>query len=122
MLSTSRFPRLVSRRIFWFSWGKNMNTVKRLLPLIAAAVNLLAQADRGSIEGTVKDPNGAAVPAARVEVVNIETNSKLDFLTNELGSYLASNLPVASYRMIVQKEGFRTLVREPILVRAQSSL
>jgi hypothetical protein len=83
---------------------------------------LFAQADRGSIEGTVKDPNGAAVPGAKVQVVNTETNSKLDFSTNELGTYLASNLPVGSYRMVIQKEGFRTLVREPILVRAQSSL
>ena len=51
-----------------------------------------------------------------MQVVNIETNSKLDFETNELGHYLASNLPVGSYRMVVQKEGFRTLVREPIMV------
>ena len=99
-----------------------MSIVKRILPLIAATFTVFAQADRGSIEGTVKDPNGAAVPSARVQVVNIETNSKLDFSTSELGSYLASNLPVGSYRMIIQKEGFRTLVREPILVRAQSSL
>ncbi|MCX6631209.1 MAG: TonB-dependent receptor, partial [Candidatus Solibacter sp.] len=92
------------------------------LVILAASCVLFAQADRGSIEGTAKDPNGAAVPGAKVQVVNIETNSKLDFSTNELGNYLASSLPVGSYRMIVQKEGFRTLVREPILVRAQSSL
>ena len=108
------------------SWETNMSIVKRILPLIAATFaatfTVFAQTDRGSIEGTVKDPNGAAVPSAKVQVVNIETNSKLDFQTNELGNYLASNLPVGSYRMIVQKEGFRTLVREPILVRAQSSL
>ena len=61
-------------------------------------------------------------PGAKVQVVNIETNSKLDFSTNELGHYLAANLPVGSYRMVVQKEGFRTLVREPILVSAQSNL
>jgi hypothetical protein len=87
----------------------------------AAAGMLLAQADRGSIEGTVTDPSGAAVPSAQMQVVNIETNSKLDFSTNELGNYLAPNLPVGSYRLVVQKEGFRTLLREPILVRAQSS-
>ena len=99
-----------------------MNIGKRILPLIAATCILFAQTDRGSIEGTVKDPNGAVVPSAKVQVVNIETNSKLDFSTNDVGNYLASNLPVGSYRMIVQKEGFRTIVREPILVRAQSSL
>jgi hypothetical protein len=94
----------------------------RAFLLILATCILFAQADRGHIEGTVKDPNGAVVPSAKVEVINVETNSKLDFETNEVGIYLASNLPVGSYRMVVQKEGFRTLVREGILVRAQSSL
>src|SRR5207248_8826890 len=95
----------------------------RLLPglaWIASACFLFAQADRGSIEGTVTDPSGGAVPSAQIQLVNIETNSKLDFSTNELGNYLAPNLPLGSYRMVVQKEGFRTLVREPSLVRAQS--
>src|ERR1051325_8910902 len=88
---------------------------------MAAAWTVLAQADRGSIEGTVTDPSGAAIPNAQVEVINIETNSKLDFSSNELGNYLAPNLPVASYRIVVRKDGFRTLVREPILVRSQGS-
>src|SRR4029077_17147632 len=108
MLSTAVSAIGFDRRSCWFPGRQNMSTVKRILPLIAATFTLFAQADRGSIEGTVKDPNGAAVPSARVQVVNIETNSKLDFSTNELGNYLASNLPVGSYRMIIQNEGFRT--------------
>jgi hypothetical protein len=93
----------------------------RVLPLIAATSILFAQ-NAGNIEGTVKDPNGAFVPNAKVQIVNIETNSELDFSTNELGYYLAGNLPVGSYRMIVQKAGFRSTVREPILISAQSNL
>src|SRR5690349_9448608 len=89
---------------------------------IAATCALFGQTDRGSIEGTVKDPNGAVVPAAKVQVVNIETNSKLEFESNEVGHYLAAALPVGSYRLIVQKEGFRTSVREPILISAQGNL
>src|SRR6476659_7616913 len=80
-----------------------------LCGFIAATFVLFGQADRGRIEGAVRDPNGAAVPNAKVQVLNIETNSQLDFETNELGNYLAPNLPVGSYRMIVQKSGFRTL-------------
>jgi hypothetical protein len=83
---------------------------------------LLAQTGRGKIEGTVKDPNGANVPSAKVQVVNTETNSELDFSTNELGYYLAPNLPVGSYRVIVRKDGFRTTVREPIFVSSETAL
>jgi hypothetical protein len=96
----------------WFRW----------LPLIVAVGVLLAQTDRGSIEGTVTDPSGAAAAGAQIQVVNIATNSTLDFSANELGYYLAANLPVGSYRMIVRKDGFQTVIREPILVSAQKSL
>src|SRR5690349_6833752 len=91
----------------------------RFLPLIAAAGILFAQADRGTIVGTVTDPTGAVVPNAQIQVINIETNSILDFTSNELGNYLAPNLPVGSYRMSVKKEGFKTVEREPIVVRSQ---
>src|SRR5438309_8648655 len=89
---------------------------------IAAACVLFGQTDRGSIEGVVKDPNGAVVPAAKVQVVNIETNSKLDYQSDDSGHYIAANLPVGSYRLVVQKEGFRTVAREPIMVSAQTNL
>src|SRR5947209_12477880 len=87
----------------------------RVLPLIAALSVMFAQTDRGTIEGTVRDPNGAIVPAVKVQVVNIDTNSKLDFATDGLGHYLAAALPVGTYRIVFQKEGFRTIVREPLL-------
>jgi hypothetical protein len=90
--------------------------------LLTKTTPLFSQADRGLIEGTVADPSGAAVPMAQVQVINIETNSKLEFSTNDLGYYLAANLPTGSYRVIVLKQGFRTLIREPIPIRAQSSL
>lgn len=103
------------------AWAGSGGRLLLGLAWIAASCILFAQADRGSILGTVTDPSGAAIPSAQIQVVNIDTNSKLDFSTNELGNYLAPNLPLGSYRMTVQKQGFRTLVREPILVRAQSS-
>jgi Carboxypeptidase regulatory-like domain len=101
-----------------------LNIALSFLAFVILTANgfLFAQADRGLIEGSVTDPSGAAVPGAQIQVINIETNSKLDFSTNQLGYYLAANLPVGTYRITLQKEGFRTLVREPISVRAQSSL
>jgi hypothetical protein len=101
------------------------HSAKRLLHVwlvIAATCILSAQADRGSIEGTVTDTSGAVVPNAQIQVVNIETNSILAFTTNELGNYLAPNLPVGSYRISVKKDGFRPVQQEPIEVRTQGSL
>ena len=98
--------------------------VRLVLALTVVSANgfLIAQTDRGIVEGLLTDPTGAAVPNAKVQVVNIDTNSTLDFFTNGLGNYLAPNLPLGSYRIVVHKEGFRSIVREPVMVRAQSRL
>ena len=86
MLSTAGFCDWFRSPDLLVSWETNMSIVKRILPLIAATFTLFAQTDRGSIEGTVKDPNGPLVPGAKVQVVNIETNSKLDFQTDDSGT------------------------------------
>jgi hypothetical protein len=101
-------------------WG--FGPARLFLALVVLAANgvLFAQTDRGIVEGLLTDPAGAAVPNARVQVINIDTNSTLDFFTNEFGNYLAPGLPLGSYRIMVHKEGFRSVVREPVLVRAQS--
>jgi hypothetical protein len=85
--------------------------------LLAMAVPALAQAGRGSIEGLVADQTGAVIPGASVQVVQIQTNATLDFLSNNEGLYTAPNLPMGTYRLVIKKEGFGTLVREPIDVR-----
>ena len=100
------------------SWGGRIAS----LLVMAAGCMLYGQTDRGAIEGTLTDESGAAVPNAKVQIINVDTNSTLEFQSNELGNYLAPNLPLGAYRLIVQKQGFRSVVREPILVRAQSRL
>jgi len=90
--------------------------------LISANPILLAQADRGAIQGTISDQSAGAIPNATIQVVNIATNSTLEFHTNEVGNYLAPNLPPGTYRLTVVKEGFRSVSQEPVLVRAQSTV
>src|ERR1022692_3719945 len=101
---------------------RSIGQLLRVVLLIGVTSALFAQTGRGNIEGTVRDPNGANVPSAKVQVVNIETNSEFDFSSNDLGYYLAPNLPVGSYRITVHKDGFRTTVREPILISSQGDL
>jgi hypothetical protein len=75
------------------------------------------QIDRGTIQGVVRDPSGLAIPDAKVEIVNIDTNSALDLETNMEGLYTAPNLPAGNYRLIFQKQGFGPVTREPVGVR-----
>jgi hypothetical protein len=86
---------------------------------ILSVIPLMAQIDRGTIQGVVKDPSGAVIPGASVKIVQITTNSTYDLVTNAEGLYVAPNLPVATYRVVIQAPGFSTFSREPIEVRAQ---
>jgi hypothetical protein len=91
-----------------------------LITLVLFSVTpLIAQVDRGTIGGLVKDPSGAVIPGATVKIIRIDTNSTYDLVTNGEGLYIAPNLPVGTYRVIIQSAGFSTFSREPIEVRAQ---
>ncbi len=57
-----------------------------LVVLFATLPAALAQADRGTITGTVIDSNGAAVPGATVTVTNQANNSSSRFGSTKWGS------------------------------------
>ncbi len=101
------------------TWGgARAGLLRMLAALLVAGLSIAsAQIDRGTIQGSVKDSSGAVVPGAKVQVVQLETNSAIDLSTNQEGLYLAPNLMAATYRVTIQKEGFATFVREPVIVR-----
>jgi hypothetical protein len=78
-----------------------MNAIRILFisALAAGLFPLLAQSDRGTIEGTITDPSGAAVPQAQIQIVQVETNHIFEFASNDLGAYFAANLPLGTYRV-----------------------
>jgi len=96
--------------------------VSVLFALTIGAAGLNAQVDRGTIVGSVTDTTGATIPEAKVQVINIETQATTDLATNNAGLYTAPNLPLGRYRLIVQKQGFIQVVREPIEIRSQSEV
>ncbi len=80
--------------------------------VFAIAVGAQTQITSGTIQGTVLDANGAAVPGAGVEVKNVETNFSRSLTTDEDGRFVALSLPPGKYTVTVSKQGFATLVVE----------
>ncbi|HEX8564933.1 MAG TPA: TonB-dependent receptor [Pyrinomonadaceae bacterium] len=76
--------------------------------------NAQSQALNGQIEGTITDPNGAAVPNASVTVRNIETGSERQITTDENGVYRAPLLPLGTWRITVEAPNFKRYVREGV--------
>lgn len=73
-----------------------------------------SQALSAQIEGTVTDSLGAVIPNAKVTVKNIETGFERSTYTVEAGFYRIPLLPLGTYRVTVEAQNFKTLVREGI--------
>lgn len=75
---------------------------------------LRAQESRGTISGTVLDPQGAIVPGARVIVTNTQTNVELQTVTNNTGFFEVPLLNPGVYSVSVESPGFKKALREAL--------
>src|ERR1022692_2817612 len=85
-----------------------------LFSLLLLVSNVFAQETTGGLQGTVKDPSGAVVSKATVEITSasLEGSKKLD--TDSSGYYRFANLPPGTYVVTVKAAGFSELKREGI--------
>src|SRR3974377_700853 len=81
-----------------------------------------AQSDRGTITGTIADPVGAVVAAARVEAKNTETGPLYDALSTATGNYTLAQLPAGTYELAVTVPGFKKFLRENVVVSVAGTL
>ncbi len=90
---------------------------------LALAINFgpfaFGQSFTSSITGVVKDPSGASVAAAKVQLKNVGTNNSQDVVTNGDGSYQFNNLLPGTYEITVSAPGFETYVRSNLILQAQ---
>src|ERR1043165_5131423 len=64
----------------------------------------------GSISGTVRDQQGAAVPGAEVTITDRATSASRTVTANDDGSYVAPSLPVGSYVLSTSPQGFKKTI------------
>ena len=79
-----------------------------LFALVALSASAQTQAINGSIRGRVTDAAGAAIPAAKVIILNDENGFTRTSATEEEGYYVFPNLPLGTYTVTISKEGFQT--------------
>jgi len=90
--------------------------------LIALAMALPAAAQstaiNGTIEGTVTDEQGAVLPGVTVTVTNVDTGDTRAVVTNESGLYRAPLLPLGTYRVEAELQGFKKYEQTGVTLRA----
>jgi len=102
-----------------------MRTGTRCLPLaciVFVALCLLsasspkseAQQATALLTGTVKDSSGAVVVGAKITLKNSETNVTRNLTSGKDGDYLFTLIPIGTYELTVEQQGFNTYVRKGI--------
>jgi hypothetical protein len=80
-----------------------------------------AQAVYGSIIGTVTDPNGAAVPNAKITVTNVRKGTSDTVTTNADGNYSVTHLIPNVYSVKVEAPNFKSSETPNVNVSADTS-
>ncbi len=74
---------------------------------------------RAGIQGTVLDPQGAAVQGATVTVISNETGVSKQATTDANGVYTVPALAPGKYMVIIEKQGFKKKTLEDVQVAAE---
>src|SRR5713226_9371455 len=78
---------------------------------------IFAQGDTALLRGAVMDSSGAVIPNATVTMTNVATGVAEKRPADQAGRYLFTDLKPAAYTAKVEATGFKTLVRENIVLR-----
>ena len=91
--------------------------MKFLLMVVALVPGLFAQSSvTGSIQGTVLDGTGSAVPQVHILAKNAASGSSRSAESGNAGQFLLSALPIGEYTLTFAKEGFTTVTRSGVQV------
>ncbi len=90
------------------------NPSLRLALTLSLFTALLPAQDTSSIGGTVRDPQGAIIPGAPIEVIATAMNTRFQTTSNDRGEWLVTALPTAAYKVTIAMQGFQTAVADNI--------
>lgn len=69
------------------------------------------------LSGTVRDPNGAAIPGAKITVTNAVTREKSKTSTNDEGGFEFASLSAGSYSFKIELAGFKSREIKNVIIK-----
>jgi len=98
------------------------NLVRSALLLLLGAAMATAQNDRGTLTGSIKDSTDANIPGAKLELRNTETGALARGESTATGNYTFASLPVGTYDLTVQADGFKKSVQRNLAIQLDQTL
>lgn len=112
-----------------FEFGERMMNVRIIIKqalLIVFAIMLLPtaaavaqQTDNGSLNGVVKDANGAVVPNATITATSLDSGFKRTVVSNDEGRWTLTVLKLGGYKLTAEATGFQQTIKT-VLVTAST--
>jgi Carboxypeptidase regulatory-like domain/TonB dependent receptor-like, beta-barrel len=96
--------------------------VLAFLLVVSFPSGLLAQSTNAGLTGRVTDPSHALIAGAKVSATNTATDFRYETATNASGEYTLANLSPDSYRLEIEKTGFKKLIKPDVILHVQDSL
>jgi hypothetical protein len=98
-------------------------TPRILVLLLLCVASLHSQTTiHASLRGMVLDPQGRAVPGARVGLIEMDTGARLESTSSGDGGFLFSRLRPGHYTISVEKESFRRSERSGVWLAVNDQL
>src|SRR5262245_59623976 len=82
----------------------------------AAALSLQAQTATANVSGVIVDGSGGSMPGVMVTIKSLATGAARTVITDERGRYSASNLEPGAWELRAELQGFKTVVREGVVL------
>lgn len=91
--------------------------------ILLSGAQLFAQGTAGSITGVVQDAQGAVIPGAKVTAYNqLQKAVTAVNITNSQGVYVFNPIPVATYTITVEMQGFKSYSQKDIVLNVNDNL
>jgi len=92
-----------------------------LAVLLAVPFSLHAQQYSGTINGTVTDSTGAAIPGATITITNTGTAAKTVQHSDGQGNFVFAQLPIGTYEVRVTQGNFKEFVETGVQVHTSTN-
>lgn len=103
-------------------WLQRLRVCAGVALLLSVSAAVLAQTITGNISGRVTDSSGGVLPGVTITVLNEGTGLTVVRVTDENGTFVATNLPVGTYSVSAELQGFRKAQRTGFALGADGRL
>lgn len=77
--------------------------------------------ENGTVTGKIVDPNGAVIPGAEINLIDVKLMKSVEVKSGDDGRFLISNVAPGVYELVLKSTGFKDLVLKDLKISAHET-